>query len=158
METKLLQLERKFKVPVDKLFKAFASSKALKKWWWPKGLYADHVDIDFREGGKYFINMKGYDEGGGGMTGEFKEIVENKRIVMTDQFSDEKGNPISPEEAGMEGEWPEQIYIIVDFEPVDDKTCKIKLTQNGIPTEVQKDCIQGWSESFEKLANKSSTP
>ncbi|MDD4974110.1 MAG: SRPBCC domain-containing protein [Bacteriovorax sp.] len=154
LQSKLLEIEHKFKVPIDQLFEAFTTSEALKNWWWPEGLYSDHIEMDFREGGKYFINMKGFnrsDSGGGGMTGQFEEIIDNKRIVMTDQFADEKGRAISAEEAKMPGTWPKRGYITFDFDSVDDNTSNLKLSQAGIPNEVQKDCIQGWSEIFNKL-------
>jgi uncharacterized protein YndB with AHSA1/START domain len=147
----LLELQRQFTVPVEKLFDAFTSSEAVKIWWWPKDLYADRVDLDFSEGGKYFFNMKGFEQGGGGMTGRFEEIVKNKRIVMTDQFADAQGNPISAQEAKMPGDWPEMIHITFDFESVGDETSRLKLSQTGIPSIVQEDCKQGWSESFDKL-------
>ena len=150
-QSKLLVIEREFTVPVARLFDAFTKSESLKVWWWPSGLYADHVDLDFREGGRYFINMKGYDKGGGGMTGQFEEIVPNECIVMTDQFTDEKGRAISAAEAQMPGEWPELTYITFEFESLDKNTSLLKLSQQGIPNELQKDCIQGWSESFDKL-------
>lgn len=146
-----LKIERTFNAPVEQVFEAFKTAEALKAWWWPKGLYADHVEIDFHEGGKYFINMKGFEQGGGGMTGEFKQIVPNQRLVMTDQFADAQGNPISAQEAKMPGEWPELIYIKFDFIPLDKHKCRFTLAQQGIPEELQKDCTQGWSESFDKL-------
>jgi uncharacterized protein YndB with AHSA1/START domain len=150
-QSKLLVIERKFNVPVDQLFNAFTASEALKSWWWPKDLYSDQIEIDFREGGKYFINMKGSDVGSCGMTGEFEEIVQNKRLVMTDQFSDGNGRPISPKEAKMPGEWPELLYITFEFASVDENTSRFTLFHQGIPNEAQEDCIQGWSESFDKL-------
>lgn len=150
-QSKLLIVERNFNCPVNQLFKAFTTPEALKIWWWPKGLFTDRVDMDFREGGMYFINMKGFDQGGGGMTGHFEQIVENQKIVMTDQFSDENGNAISAKEANMPGAWPDMIYITIDFSSVDDSTSRLKLCQQGIPNELQKECLQGWNESFDKL-------
>ena len=79
-QSPLLEIQREFNVPVSRLFQAFTTAQALKAWWWPKGLHSDRIDLDFREGGRYFINMrgsKGSDEGGGGMTGAFEEIVDN---------------------------------------------------------------------------------
>jgi uncharacterized protein YndB with AHSA1/START domain len=146
-------IKREFDVPVARLFEAFKTAEALKVWWWPKGLYSDRIDIEFREGGRYFINMKGYDQGGGGMTGRFEEIVENKRLVMTDSFADESGRAISAKEAKIGGEWPEMVYITFDFESVGENASRFTLSQQGIPNEMQKDCIQGWSESFDKLEN-----
>ncbi|QLY26693.1 SRPBCC domain-containing protein [Bdellovibrio sp. KM01] len=150
-QSRLLMLDRAFDVPVAELFKAFSTSEALKAWWWPQGLYADRVDIDFRVGGRVFINMKGYEKGGGGMTSTYEEIVENKRIVMTDQFADETGKAITPQEAQMPGEWPEMGYITLEFlaEGADDS--RLALYQEGMPNELQEDCVQGWMQSFDKL-------
>ena len=151
---KLLEIRRDFQVPVAVLFEAFASAEALKVWWWPDGLHADKIDFDFREGGRYFIGMKGQVQGkdaSGGMTGEFEEIVKNERIVMTDSFADETGRAISAQEAGMPGQWPEQISITFEFEAAGKAASRFRLAQQGIPDEMHKDCIQGWSESFGKL-------
>ena len=126
----------------------------MKEWWWPKGLHADRIEWDFREGGRYFISMKGQFQGedvSGGMTGEFEEILENQRIVMTDSFADENGRAISPQEVGMTGQWPPQILITFEFEAVGTDASGFHLAQEGIPDELQKDCVQGWSESFDKL-------
>lgn len=140
-QSKLLEIKRKFNFPVERLFEAFATSEAIKVWWWPTGLHADHVDYDFSEGGHYFINMKGFDKGGGGMVGEFKEIVKNKRIVMSDRFADANGKLVSAKEAKMEGVWPAN----------GENASQLKLSQQGVPNEMQKDCIQGWNQSFDKL-------
>jgi len=151
---KLLEIRREFQATKVDLFQAFASAEALKAWWWPDGLHADRIDLDFREGGRYFINMKGKVQGkdaSGGMTGEFEEIVENERIVMSDHFADEKGRAISANEAGMPGRWPEQITITFEFERAGEAGSRFRLAQQGIPEEMQKDCVQGWSESFDKL-------
>lgn len=148
-----LSIERLFDVSVDQLFNAFKSERILKMWWWPQGFFADHVELDFRVGGRYFINMKGFDHGDGGMTGEFTEIIENARIVMSDRFADIHGRAITAREAKMPGVWPETIMITFEFERVDLTRTRFRLTQTGIPTELQKDCVQGWSQSFEKLEN-----
>jgi uncharacterized protein YndB with AHSA1/START domain len=152
-QSRLLEIKREFNVPVSQLFNAFTTSEAIKQWWWPKGLYTDRVDLEFREGGRFFINMKGWSQGGGGMTGEYVEIVENERIVMSDQFADENGKPITAAEAKMPGIWPELIYITFEFEAVGDNKSRFTLSQEGIPNEMQKDCVQGWTESFDKLEN-----
>ncbi len=150
-QAKLLELTRDFSVPIEQLYAAFTDGEVIKEWWWPKGLHADRVEFDFHEGGRYFINMKGFEKGGGGMTGRFEEIILNQLIVMTDQFADENGKPISAKEAKMPGSWPDLIYITFEFEANDENSSSLHLYQTGIPNEVQKDCMQGWSESFDKL-------
>lgn len=146
----LLEIEREYSVPVRQLFSAFASSKAIKAWWWPQAFYTDHVELDFREGGRYFINMKGANQSGG-MTGEFEVIIDDELIVMEDQFADERGRVISAKEAKMPGEWPEAVYITFDFSSAGEGKSRVKLSQEGIPNELQADCKQGWSEMFDKL-------
>lgn len=148
---KLLEINREFQAPVERLFEAFANAESLKKWWWPHGMYADHIELDFRNGGKYFFNMKGNEQSAAGMAGHFEEIIKNKRIVMTDHFADTHGHPISAKEAKMPGDWPEMAYITFEFESINRNTSRFKLSQQGMPNEFHKDCIQGWSESFEKL-------
>lgn len=151
-QSQLLEMQREFAVPVERLFAAFKTPEALKAWWWPNGMYSDKIDLEFQEGGKYFINMNGYDQaGGGGMTGKFIEIIENERIVMSDQFADKEGHAISPQEAKMPGVWPPMAYITLEFKSVGEAKSQLLLSQEGIPNELQKDCIQGWSESFDKL-------
>ena len=150
-QSALLVVEREFEVPVSQLFTAFTTPEEIKAWWWPKGLYADQVELDFHDGGHYFINMKGFAQGGGGMVGHFEEIIENKRISMTDQFADKDGNVITPQQAQMKGEWPEFVYITFDFETRGDNGSLVRLSQQGIPDESQADCIQGWNEMFDKL-------
>lgn len=150
-QSRLLKIDREFNAPVEQLFQAFTSPEALEAWWWPKGLYTDKVELQFREGGTYFINMKGYEKGGGGMTGEFEEIVENERIVMTDYFADEKGNKISAKEAKMPGEWPETCYITFEFKSEGENKSSLHLSQEGIPNDMHDDCIKGWNQSLDKL-------
>ena len=150
--SKLLKIERKFNVPVEQLFAAFKTSEELKTWWWPQNIHSEHLELDFRKDGKYFISMTGTNGEFGGMTGEFEEIMENKRIVMTDQFADKEGHPITAAEAKMPGNWADVAYITFDFDSVDKNSSILKLSQEGIPNEVQKDCKQGWSEMFDKLA------
>ncbi|MFM6928301.1 MAG: SRPBCC family protein [Bdellovibrio sp.] len=151
-QSKLLKIERKFNVPVDQLFNAFTTSESIKAWWWPQGLYADKAEVDFHEGGRFFISMKGSpDLGGGGMTGQFEEILNNKRIIMTDNFANDQGQPISAKEAKMPGDWPAQGFITFEFAALDDNTSHFNLYQEGVPNELQDDCIKGWTETFDKL-------
>jgi uncharacterized protein YndB with AHSA1/START domain len=150
-QSRLLEIHRDMRVSVQELFQAFKTADAIKAWWWPRNIYADHVEYDFRQGGHYFINMKGYEGGGGGMTGEFEEIVSNELIVMTDHFADKNGRAISAKEANMPGEWPQDIFITFLFERQAGNSSQLLLSQQGVPNELQEDCIKGWSESFDKL-------
>lgn len=152
LQSPLLEIDRVFDAPVEKVFEAFKTSEAIKAWWWPNNLRAEKAEVDFRVGGKFWANMKGDSPAsGGGMVGTFEEIVPNKRLVMTDNFADENGNKISAKEAKMPGEWPETCYCTFDFSSIGVNKSRLHLSQEGIPAEMQKDCIQGWNEMFDKL-------
>ena len=85
-------------------------------------------------------------------TGVVKEFVPERKLVVTDNFSDEKGNIKPASEYGMAGDWPKELLITVYLEEADGAT-KMKLRHEGIPDEMRDDCIQGWNESLDKLEN-----
>lgn len=75
-----------------------------------------------------------------------------ERIVCTDSFADEKGNPVPASHYGMGGDWPAELLVTVTFEQDDGKT-KFTLRHVGIPAgEMRELCSAGWNESFDKLA------
>jgi uncharacterized protein YndB with AHSA1/START domain len=147
----LLVIERQFHAPLEELYNAFKTAEAIKVWWWPNNLHVADIDYDFQVGGNYFISMKGSNQNGG-MKGQFEEISPSRRIVMSDEFADKEGRAISAAEAGMPGNWPAKCYITFDFSSANDEVSILKLSQEGIPNEMQKDCIRGWNEMFDKLA------
>lgn len=147
----LIEIEREINVPVAQLFMAFANADAIEAWWWPEGIYSDNTEIDFVTGGRYFINMKGHDSSLGGMTGRFEEIVPNKLIVLTDQFANEHGQPISAQEANIAGAWPQTIIDTFEFESLSENKSRVKLSQLGVPPEAREECIKGWNQMFDKL-------
>ena len=83
-------------------------------------------------------------------TGVVNEFIPYKKLVITDSFSDSKGNIIAASELGMPGNWPRALLITFELEEADGAT-KLKLTHEGIPNEMHDECVKGWNESFDKL-------
>ena len=52
---------------------------------------------------------------------------------------------------GMPGEWPSELLVTVTFENDGGKTI-MTLNHSGIPSGTLGDCEEGWSGSFDKLA------
>jgi uncharacterized protein YndB with AHSA1/START domain len=98
VEGRELTLERIFNAPRELVFKAFAETEHLKRWFGPKGWHLVVSNLDFREGGAWHFCMKCTDESqqyyGMESWGKavYHEIVEPERIVYTDAFSDAEGN------------------------------------------------------------------
>ena len=67
-------------------------------------------------------------------TGEYRDIVENERLVYTESISDEHGNVLSPSEMGMPDGHPTTTEIAVELEDVDGRT-KMVMTHTGIPAD-----------------------
>lgn len=146
-----LIVERTFNAPVDLVFKAWTTPDLIMKWWGATGFTCPSATIDAELGGKYHLAMKHEEFGTIWSGGEFKEFVPNKKIVMTDHFSNEQGEKVSPTEYGMDDNFPEELEIGIDFEDQDGET-KMTLTHYGLGSgedaEMTKD---GWNEAFDKL-------
>lgn len=151
-----LTITRTFDAPVDEVWKYWTQPEYFKKWWGPKDFTCPSAEIDFRVGGKSHTAMHGpkgseFDKDMWSI-GTYKDIVPNRKIVVTDSFADEKGNMVSSEYYGMKG-FPMEMLITVTFEDDKGKT-KMTLTHSGIGNISEtdrKNMEQGWNQSFDKL-------
>jgi uncharacterized protein YndB with AHSA1/START domain len=148
-----ITITRVYDAPRELVWKAWTEPEQFKRWWGPKAFTAPVSKIDLRVGGKYLSCMRGPDGKDYWSTGVYREIVPNERIVVTDSFSDEKGNIVPASHYGMAGDWPLELLVTVTFEELGDKT-KMILRHEGIPSGLMRELTEtGWSESFDKLAD-----
>ena len=143
-------INRVFDLPISKVWKAWTDADEFKKWWGPKDFTCPSSKMEAKVGGKYLSCMRGPDGKEYWSTGVVKELVPERKLVVTDSFSDEKGNITSGSEYGLPGNWPKELLISVYFEEADGAT-KLKLRHEGVPTEMRDECINGWHESLDKL-------
>lgn len=153
--TKDIVITRTFNAPLERVWEVWTQPEHLKKWWGPKDFTAPHIKNDLRTGGKYVYCMHGpagsewdKDMYSGGM---YKEVVPMQKIVASDHFTDEKGNIMSPNEAGMPGQWPEEMEVTVTFEAVGSDKTKLTILHKGHPADFAGMAQQGWSESLDKF-------
>ena len=143
-------INRVFNLPVSVVWLAWTDAEYFKKWWGPRGFTCPSSKMEAKVGGKYLSCMRGPDGKEFWSTGVVKELIPERKLVVTDSFSDDKGNIKPASEYGMPGDWPKELLITVYLEEADGAT-KIKLKHQGIPGEMREDCIKGWNESFDKL-------
>lgn len=148
---KTVHIKRTFDLPVEKVWQAFTEPETFKRWWGPTGFTCPSSSIDLKPGGKYLHCMKSPDGQEFWSTGVYKEIVPYEKIVCTDSFSDEKGNIIPASDLNMPGEWPEELLVTVLFKEIEGRTA-MDVEQVAIPIEMYDDCITGWQQCFDKLA------
>ena len=75
--------------------------------------------MDVRVGGARLVCMEVHTPGGPmrmWFTGEYREVVENQRLVYTESMSDEHGNVLPPSEMGMPEGHPVATEVRVELE------------------------------------------
>jgi len=147
-----LVITRIFDAPRELVWKAWTDPEHLMRWWGPKVFTCPHCEIDLRVGGKFLNCMRSSEGQDIWSTGVYREIVPMERIVCTDSFADEKGNVVPATHYGMPDNIPLEMQVTVTFEDLDGKT-RMTLRHEGLPAgEMSDSAQQGWSESFDKLA------
>src|SRR5262245_49094037 len=117
-----LTITRVFDAPRELVFKAWTEPERFARWWGPKGWTTPHVTIDARPGGRIHFCMRspeGIEIWNGGV---FREVDPPSRLVTTDYFADEAGNPVPPTRYGMSPDFPAEALVTVTFEDIGGKT------------------------------------
>lgn len=151
MKTHELIITRTFDVPREKVWQAWTVPEYTMRWWGPKDYTAPSCSIDLRVGGRYLNCMRSPEGQDFWSTGEYREIVAPERLVCSDSFADAEGNVVPASFYDMGDDFPLELQITVTFEELDDKTL-MTLRHAGFPPDTIEECMEGWNQSFDKLA------
>ena len=90
-------ITREFDAPKHLVYKAWTTPELVKRWWSGRRGTVTLAEIDLRVGGQWRYVMEA--EGGFEVAfhGEFREIVENERLVNTEIY-EMPGAPLAPED------------------------------------------------------------
>jgi len=145
-------IERSFDAPPDLIWQMWTDPEHFAAWYGPDGATIPIANMDVRVGGNRLISMQVQTPNGAmqmWFTGEYREVVDNKRLVYTESMSDENGNVLSPEEMGMPAGHPTTTEVCVELEDVGGRT-RMVMTHIGIPA--GSPGAAGWVMAFDKLA------
>ena len=145
-------IERTFDAPVDLIWKMWTDPEHFKAWYGPDGTTIPVAKMDVRVGGSRLVCMEVSPPGGPmqmWFTGEYREVVENERLVYTESMSDEHGNVSSPPGEGSAGGHPMTTEVRVELEDLRGRT-RMVMTHVGIPSDSPG--AAGWAMAFDKLA------
>jgi uncharacterized protein YndB with AHSA1/START domain len=135
-----LYITRSFNAPIDVVWKFWTQPEFLAQWFGPVGIHTpvESISIDLRPGGHWRLAMQS-DETGEKypMNAELVEVIENELIVGV-------------EEAEMNGDGPEKLFLRVQFHDHGDKT-RITLHQGPFTDEFKEMTSKGWEDSFQKM-------
>lgn len=144
-------ITRVFDAPVELFYKVWTEPEHIAKWWGPEGFETRVEEYEFQVGGRTKFIMTAPNGMEYPVTGRFLEIVENEKIVSTDEFGDEYKEMAEK----MNMEIPQIDTITALFEEIDGKT-KLTLTMTH-PTQRDRDlhekmhAVEGWNSSFDCL-------
>jgi uncharacterized protein YndB with AHSA1/START domain len=145
-------IERSFDAPADLIWQMWTDPEHFRAWYGPNGATVPSAQMDVRVGGRRVVCMA-METPGGPMTmwftGEYREVVTNKRLVYTESMSDEHGNVLSATDLGMPEGHPTTTEVIVELQIVGGRT-KMVVTHAGIPADSSG--AAGWAAAFDKLA------
>jgi uncharacterized protein YndB with AHSA1/START domain len=150
-------IERIFDAPVDLIWQMWTQADHFKNWYGPNGCTIPVAEMDVRVGGKRLVcmemqmpdrSMKMW------FTGEYKEVLPNKRLVYTDSMADEHGNLVTPSAMGMPADQPTTTEVTVLLEDLSGRT-KMVMTHAGVPAD--SGGAGGWDQAFAKMADHIAT-
>jgi uncharacterized protein YndB with AHSA1/START domain len=145
-------IERSFDAPVNLIWQMWTDPEHFAAWYGPDGATIPVAKLDVRVGGARLVCMEMQSPNGPmrmWFTGEYREVVDNERLVYTESISDENGNVVSPAEMGMPEGHPTTTEVRVELTSVDGRT-KMVMTHVGIPADSPG--AAGWTMALDKLA------
>ena len=132
-----LTITRKLTAPPDRCFRAWTDPEALKHWFGPANSEVLLAETDPRVGGRYRVVMRSHDGQEHDISGEFREVVANRKLVFTWAWRS------TPER---------QSLVTVEFVPEGAATA-LTLTHEQFADEAARDRHrQGWTGSLDRLA------
>jgi len=145
-------LERRFDAPAELIWLLWTDPGHFAAWYGPDGATVQIETMDVREGGTRHVAMEMKTANGTmrmWFIGEYLEVVPNKRLVYTEAISDEHGNTLTPELAGMPPGHPTVTEVRVVLHEQDGITT-MTLTHVGVPADSPG--ATGWGMALDKLA------
>jgi uncharacterized protein YndB with AHSA1/START domain len=134
-----MRLEREFDAARDLVWRMWTDPEHFSEWYGPDGVAVSGARMDVRVGGRREVEMTAND---GAMrmrfSGEYREVVEHRRLVYTEAMTDADGNPQSPD-----------TEVTVELEDLGGRT-RLVLTHAGLPQDSHG--ATGWGMALDKLA------
>ena len=131
-----VQVNKRFPVSKDELYRAWTDEEQLKQWWKPMNKQLTKVENDIREGGKVAYHF----ENDLVIEGEYKEVAEGEKLVYSWNWQ-------VPEDSMHKGEY----LLTVQFTDSGNESA-LDITQENFRSQhAIKPHEEGWEEALEAL-------
>jgi len=147
-----VEIERIVDAPLALVWRMWTDPEHFKAWYGPDGATIPVAKMDVRVGGTRLVCMEVQTPNGPmrmWFTGEYREVIENERLIYTESISDENGHVSSPSDMGMPAGHPTTTEVRVELKDIGGRT-KMVLTHLGIPQDSPG--AAGWAMALDKLA------
>jgi uncharacterized protein YndB with AHSA1/START domain len=144
-----LRIERTFDAPVTLVWQLWTDPEHFKAWYGPDGATIPTATMDLRVGGRRHVCMRVHTPSGPvqmWFVGEYREVIEHRRLVYTESMSDEDGG--SPA-TGVDRHAATEVRV--EFEDLGNRT-RMVLVHVGIPQDSPG--AAGWEMALDKLATQ----
>jgi uncharacterized protein YndB with AHSA1/START domain len=137
-------ITREFDAPRHLVWKAWTTPELVKRWWSGRQGEMTLAEIDLRVGGRwrYVMTTSGGDEIA--FNGEYREIVENERLVHTEVFEAMPGDPAINVVTFADADGRTRLELLVQ--------CETKETRDGIIESGMEVGMQEQMDLLEELA------
>ena len=132
-----LLIVRTFDAPAALVFRIWEDRSHAIRWWGPKDFTTPHLEMDFRPGGKWRACIVSPAHGENWMSGVYREIERDKRIVFTFRW-DEGSGPTH------------ETLITVTFSEENGRTTQTFHQTPFLTVESRDSHIGGWTQFIEK--------
>ena len=137
--SRVLVMSRTFDAPRSLVFKVWTEREHISRWCAPTGFIITHCEGDFRPGGAWRSCMRSPDGVDHWVSGVYREIVPDKRLVFTHAWNGEDGKP------------GHETVVTIIFEDQAGKT-KMNFHQAAFKSSQSRDGHEGgWAETFDRL-------
>ncbi len=137
LKTETLRMNRRFKAPRERVFRAFTDLDVLRQWWGPEGMDLPQAELDPKVGGGYDFHMRNAEGGIHRVHGTYREISEPERLVFTWQW--------------VRDEPTAEMLVTLTFHDHGGET-ELELVQEKMPDTDSVTAHQGgWTSSFDCL-------
>ncbi|WP_157558114.1 SRPBCC family protein [Niabella aurantiaca] len=149
--SEMVALTHVFDAGWERVFSAWTDPEQLVRWYAPDGCSIRFKSIDVREGGSFHSCVQDPVHGDCWCKGTYLELKAPERLVFTMVVTNEQGDDLSPEEAGMPADWPVLTKVTVTFTSLGNKT-EI-LLQQTVPAALarQTGALPSWIRMFNRL-------
>jgi uncharacterized protein YndB with AHSA1/START domain len=151
--TDAVVIERTFDAPVELVWRMWTDPEHFKAWYGPDDASVPVAKMDLRVGGTRLVCMEIQTPDGPmqmWFTGEFREVVENERLVYSESISDKHGNVTAQTDVGRPEGHPATTEVCVQLEEIGSRT-KMVMTHVGVAGDSPG--AGGWAMAFRKLAS-----